>query len=174
MLRYLITVAQLRKVIIRGDPEWQFSPTAEFIASLVFGGPLEQLQCMINSAAVTFIHAADAQLFYNKTANGIVFRADSEGIYYADVRMAVDPTPTSSYVEDCFNQGATRIVRATGIDPVVTLTSLRAGAEGKTSLRGIPIRKLERLEDTVNEGGVSTISFSTCINLPLIDHSIES
>ena len=60
---------------------------------------------MINSAAVTFIHAADAQLFYNKTANEIVFRADSEGIYYADVRMALDVSPISSYVQPALRGG---------------------------------------------------------------------
>ena len=157
MLRYLVTAAQQRKVVIIGDPEWHSSPRPDFIASLVYGGPLEQIQCLINSAAVTFIYPEDALAFYEHTANGIVYEANAEVIRFAEVRMPIDPTPISSYVMDCFNQGATRSVRAIGVDVVMSINSLRLLAEGKVSFRGIPTRKLESMEDTMNEGGVSTI-----------------
>lgn len=172
MLRYLITAAQHRKVNLFGDPEWHTSPKADFIASLVFGGPLEHIQCMVNSAAVTFINAADAQAFYENTANGIVYRADADCVHYAEARMAIDPTPTSSYVQDLVNQGATRSVRAIGVDPVTSLNSIRHLAEGKIRSQGVPSRKLESLEDTMNANGVSTIL--PYVHFPLIKRSFES
>ena len=45
--------------------------------------------------------------------------------------MPIDPTPTSSYVQDCFNQGAARSVRAIEVDPAIPLDILRVLAEGK-------------------------------------------
>ena len=71
--------------------------------------------------------------------------------------MPIDPTPTSSYVQDCYNQGATRSVRTIGIDPAIMLNSLRFLAAGRSSIQGIPSRKLESLEDTTNVNGVSAV-----------------
>ena len=112
---------------------------------------------MANSAEVTFIKPDDALKFYQSTANGIVYSADTKTIYCAETYMPIDPTPTSSYVRDCYNLGATRSIRAIGVDPAIPLDSLRVLAEGKASVRGVPSRKLERLEDSMNANGVSAI-----------------
>ena len=159
MLRYLIAASQFRKVYIIGDPRWNAIPKADFIASLVFGGPLELIHCFVDSAAVTFIYAADAQSFYEKTANGIVFRSDNSAVYTADTRMSVEPTPISSFVQDCVFQGATRCVRAIGVNRSTSMNGLRLSAEGRLNARGGPERKVERIEESVNAGGVSTIAF---------------
>ena len=144
-------------MVFIGVPEWLASPKPEFIASLTFGGALEDIKCMANSAEVTFIDPEDALKFYARTANGIIYSADTKSIYCAETCMPIDPTPTSSYVRDCYNQGATRSVRAIGVDPVIPLDSLKVLAEGKASFRGVPSRKIERLEDRMNENGVSAI-----------------
>lgn len=101
--------------------------------------------------------AGDAKTFYDATSNGIVFRSDSEGTYCAETELDTNPTPVSSYVQGWFTQGATRCVKAIGVDPVISLQGLQALAEGKSSSRGSPTRRLERLEDSMNAGGVSII-----------------
>ena len=101
--------------------------------------------------------AGDAKKFYDVTANGIVYKSDSESTHYAETRLDTEPTPVSSYVQAWFTQGATRCVKAIGVDLIISLQSLQALAEGQSSSRGHSTRKLERLEDSMNARGVSII-----------------
>ena len=158
ILRALIAGSIFRKVYIIGHPLWHAIPKADFIASLVFGGPLELIQCFADSAAVTFINAADARSFYEITANGKVFRADTSAVYTAETRMSIEPLPIGSYVQDCVYQGVTRCVRAFGIDSSTSMDGLRLSAEGRLNARGGPARDVERSDESVNSRGVSTIA----------------
>lgn len=112
---------------------------------------------LIECSTVTFMDAGDAKNLYDVTANGIVYKSDSESIHLAETQLDTNPTPVSSYVQQWFTQGATHCVKAIGVDPVISLQSLQVLAEGKTSSRGSPTRKLERLEDSMNARGVSII-----------------
>ena len=69
-------------------PAWESTPKPDFIASLVFGGPLEQIICKVSSAIVVFVNPEDAQTYYDATANGIVFRQNPDRLYYAEVWLA--------------------------------------------------------------------------------------
>ena len=147
-----MTAAQKRKVFFTGDPAWESAPKPDFIASLVYGGPLEQIHCSGASAAVTFINAADAENYYKKTPNGILYRSSNDNLqYFAEVRMADDVTPVSGMVQEYVNNGFTRCVRAIGVDFAKSLEELHAVAVGKSS---VP-RKLEGLEDGKSPQGVS-------------------
>lgn len=157
ILTYKTTAAQKRKVLIVGDPAWTSTPKPDFIASLVFGGPLEQIHCGGTSAAVTFLNAADAERYYNKTPNGVVYRSFNDSPqHFAEVKMTDDVTPVSSLVQEYVKAGYTRCVRAIGVDVALSLADLHAAAAGKASLRGGAVRKLERLEDDMSPQGVST------------------
>ena len=150
--------AQKRKVIITGDPAWESTPKPDFIASLVFGGPIEQIFCGGNSAAVTFINPEDAQAFFDATPNGVVYRKTSEAHHYAEIRMAEDVSPASSLVTQYVGVGATRCVKATGVDVAMSLEYLTALGNGRLTSRGTTPRTLERLVDDMNPSGVSTLS----------------
>lgn len=159
ILTCIPTAAQKRKVIITGDPVWESTPKPDFITSLVFGGPLEQILCSGNAAAVTFINSADAEKYYNSTPNGVVYRSTSETLQYvAEIMMADDVTPVSSLVQEYVNHGFTRCVRAIGVDVAMSLEELTAIAGGKPNSRGSVPRKLERLEDDMSCRGVSVQS----------------
>lgn len=152
VLTYQITAAQKRKVFLKGDPPWESTPKPDFIASLVYGGPLEQIHCSGTSAAVTFINAADAENYYSKTPNGVLYRSSNDNPqHFAEVVMADDVTPVSGMVQEYVKNGFTRCVRAIGVDVAISLAELHAVAVGKSS---VP-RKLERLEDDKSPQGVS-------------------
>ena len=52
-----------------------------------FGGPLEQITCLISSAIVTFIKPEDAQAYYDATPNGIIFRHTPDCLYTAEIKL---------------------------------------------------------------------------------------
>ena len=147
-----------RKVIITGFPAWDTIPKPDFIASLVFGGPLEQITCLISSAIVTFIKPEDAQAYYDATPNGIIFRHTPDGPYTAEVKLHEDVTPVSSLVQQYVDNGATRCVKAIGFDVVTPLGDLYRLGRGPVNSRGQIPRRLERLTDDMTLSGVSTPS----------------
>ena len=59
--------------------------------------------------------------------NGIVFRKTPECLHYAEVKLDDHVTPISSLVQQYVDNGATRRVKATGID----IASRREGKRGK-------------------------------------------
>ena len=165
VLMVTATAAGKRKVIITGDPAWESTPKPDFIASLVFGGPLEQILCLSSSAIVTFINPNDAQAYYDGTPNGIIFRKTPECLHYAEVRLDNDVTPISSIVQQHFDdKGATRCVKATGVDVATSLEDLHKLGNGPMNSRGQIPRKLERLVDDTNASGVSTPSLGLFIS----------
>lgn len=126
---------------------------------------MEQILCGGNSAAVTFINPADAQAFFDATPNGIVYRKTSEQHHYAEIRMAEDVSPVSSLVTQYVGVGATRCVKATGVDVAMSLEYLTALGNGRLTSRGTTPRTLERLVDDMNSSGVSTLSQAYDITL---------
>lgn len=118
------------------------------------GGPLEDIRCLDNKAEVTFLDGADAQKFFDATPNGILFRKDTSGSRYAEVKFVEDVTPLSSLVKQHLENGATRCVRATGIDEDWSVAGLKALAGGKSNRSGQPMRRVEGIEIGTNARNV--------------------
>ena len=147
------SAAQKRKLILYGNPSWDFAPRPSFITDLVFGGPLEQIRCMEHTAEVTFLNSADAQKFFDATPNGIQIRKDSSGIQYAEVKWVEDVTPMSSLVQQHVDNGVTRCVHAIGVEDL-PMEELKALARGKMNRQGLPMRKVESIEKGISARNV--------------------
>ena len=77
-------------------------------------------------------------------------------MYHAEVKLHDEATPISSLVQQYINNGATRCVKATGIDIITPMEDLYRLGIGPMNSRGqIPCR-LERLVDDVTASGGST------------------
>ena len=165
VLIIIATAAGKRTIIITGHPTWEWIPKGEFIASLVYGGAIEKIICLLGMAAVVFIYPVDAQAFYEDTANGIIYRQAPGTVQYAEIKLHDDVTPMSGLVQHYVEQGATRCVKATGIEIGVSQLELYELAIGPVNSRGQVPRKLEKLEDNMNDDGVSTPSQAHDITL---------
>lgn len=123
-------------------------------AEIHLGGPLEQIRCLDSKAEVTFLDAADAEKFFDATPNGILFRKDTSGSRYAEVKWVDEVTPISSLVKQYLENGATRCVRAIGVDEDWSVEGLKALAGGKSNRSGLPMRRVESVETGVNDRNV--------------------
>lgn len=151
--------AQIRKVIIYGNPVWSSKVVKpNFISRLVYGGPLEEIRCLLYSAEVTFLNAADAKKYHKATGNGIKYRHDDTGKHYAEVRMAEDVTPMSSLVQHYVAKGVTRCVTAVGFPRSFTDSDMLMFAGGKVTAQGRPTRNFECVEYGTNDQGVRRTS----------------
>ena len=128
------------------------------MASLVFGGPLEQIHVKSRTAQVLFLHAKDCQKYYDATANGVDYTfEDRKGL--AQVAKAADVDVVSGQVRTFIELGFTRCVRATGIGNDYTIAKLKEKAAHKG-------RNVQDVSLGTNESGVS-------MNLPqLMIHGI--
>ncbi len=103
---------------------------------------------------MTFLDGADAQRFFDATPNGILFRKDTSGSRYAEVKWVDEVTPMSSLVKQHLENGATRCVRAIGVDEDWSVEGLKALAGGKSNRSGLPMRRVESVEMGVNARNV--------------------
>lgn len=127
------------------------SPTPRLIASLVFGGALDQFYIRDKSAVVVFLHATDCQTYYDATPNGVVYKRDGKECS-AFVEMGDEVDVISGQLASYIEKGFTRCVRVIGVDPKIPLNKLWAKAEDKN-------RRVEWVEDENNEAGVSWLNF---------------
>lgn len=131
--------ARIRKVILTATPPFD-SPSPQLIASLVFGGPLEQIVTFPTHASVTFLDADDCEKYYAATGNGIKFDKDR----IADVRLSTEVDVIGGRIQALIDREATRCVRAVGNlsnDIPSTLTYLETMAKGRMTRE----RKIERI-----------------------------
>ncbi len=146
------TAAKVRKVIIKDLPR---GSTATFVASLVYGGPIEEIHVRSSaagelSAAIRFMNAEDCIRFYNETSNGLVWQKDSTGHeLFVFVELSKDVDVVGGLLQGWILSGVTRCVRAVGIDAEWGMEGLLKIAERKN-------RKVEKIVDGQNPGGVST------------------
>lgn len=146
------TAAKVRKVVIKDLPR---DSTANFVASLVYGGPIEEIQIRPSaaghlSAAVRFMNAGDCMKFYEDTSNGLVYKTDAKGrelVLFVELSKDVDVI--GGLLERWIASGVTRCVRAVGVESKWNLDKLVEIAERKN-------RKVEKVVDGQNAGGVST------------------
>ncbi len=145
--------AKVRKVIIKNLPPR--GSTATFVASLVYGGPIEEIHVRASaagepSAAIRFMNAEDCMRFYNETSNGLVWQKDSTGReLFVFVELSKDVDVVGGLLQGWILSGVTRCVRAVGVDAEWGMEGLLKIAERKN-------RKVEKIVDGQNPGGVST------------------
>ena len=139
--------SQIRKVIIKGLPK---GSTAGFVASLVFGGPVEQIHMSDGAtASVKFLHGADCKKFYDETSNGLVYGTYPNGrerIVW--VSLAKDVDVVGGMLRQWITSDFTRCVRAVPVDEDLGKEYLWKMASRKN-------RSVEGIEDGQNPGGVS-------------------
>lgn len=126
--------------------------TVSKIASLVFGGPVEQISFNSGNshATVTFVHASDCMSYFIKTGNGIQLSDQQDHVLWVELGIEVDPMSglTKSHEEG----SCTRCLRAIGIEEDWTIAGLTKLASGK----GGNARKVEDISVKMNRStGVS-------------------
>ena len=129
------------------------------MTSLVFGGPLEQIQLKGTSAYVLFLHASDCEKYFEATANGIEFMHKGKE-WVAWVQKAKDVDVIGGQLGLFIKHGFTRCVKANGVDK--NLSAEKLGE--KAAFRN---REVEGIEDRTSEStGVSwTESLLLCLLL---------
>lgn len=137
--------ARIRKVIITNLP---LGSTANFVQSLVFGGPIEQMVLGSRSAAIVFVDADDTKKYYDATANGLVYKTEGNKEHFVLVELAKDVDVVSGLLREMMEKSVTRCVKAIGVEEDWGMPALWKMAERKG-------RKVENIVDGVNAGGVS-------------------
>jgi len=117
--------------------------TAKFVASLVYGGPIESIIIKPNSVAdVIFVNAQDCTQFCTDNDNGLEYGKDKDDYVLVDMNTDVDVV--GGKLQEMIDNGATRCVRVIGVDHEWTKERLWVLAENRNS-------RLEHLEDTMSE-----------------------
>lgn len=101
------------------------------------GGALESFKLVKGSelassctAVVTFTTGSAAQAYYEKYPNGLEFKFNTKR-YVAFVEMGEKVDVISSLMRGYLESGATRVVRASGVEEDWAMRALRKMAEGK-------------------------------------------
>ncbi|SLM39924.1 hypothetical protein LPUS_10587 [Lasallia pustulata] len=144
--------ARIRKVIITNLPP---QSTANFVQSLVFGGPIEQINMAATSASVVFVDADDTKKYYDATANGLVYKKEGDKEHFVFVELAKDVDVVGGLLQEMIDKSVTRCVKAVGVDEDWGMPALWKMAERKG-------RKVENILGGVNDGGVRTVTFRFC------------
>lgn len=151
MVANLPTAAKVRKVFIKNLPQ---DSTVTFVASLVYGGPIEEINLRSSatgdlSAFIRFMDAEDCMRFYVETSNGLVYKKDGEDReHVVFVELSKDVDVVGGLLQGWIASGVTRCVRAVGVEAEWDMSGLRKIAERKS-------RKVEKIVDGQNPGGVS-------------------
>ena len=133
-------VAAIRKVILTSLPT---KSTLSLVASLVFGGPLENIKVYETMASVKFLHAADCQAYHDATSNGVVYGKDlqqNEKVCWVERSRDVDVI--GGLLSEWIEKGVTRCVRAVPVDERIGMDALKSLALQKgRSLEGMELGK---------------------------------
>ena len=136
-------VARIRKAIISHLPP---RCTAKFVASLVYGGPIESIVIKPNSVAeVIFVNAQDCTQFCSDNDDGLEYGKDRDDYVLIDMNTDVDVV--GGKLQEMLENGATRCVHVIGVDHEWTKERLWALAEKRNS-------RLEHLEDKMTDDKV--------------------
>ncbi|KAI9045073.1 uncharacterized protein KD926_010396 [Aspergillus affinis] len=144
--------ARVRTVIIRGLPSTWATPTK--VLSLVHGGRIENVCVSPRGIAHIRFCEADACLaFYEKYPNGIDLDKSRKVTVFVDMGKDVDVI--SSQLSFNLSVGATRVVRAVGVDLEVTMQQMIDLATAQN-------RKIEKIVDSWVPGEARSASFHFC------------
>ncbi|KAL8738564.1 MAG: hypothetical protein Q9181_000671 [Wetmoreana brouardii] len=142
------TAARVRKILLTGIPT---SSTATDVAALVYGGPLESIAVGTSTAFTSFLHAQDADKYYEATGNDLVFKKDGVE-HVVSTQMSKEVNPVSGILREYIEKEFTRCVRAIGVDKEWTMKYLHETAARKG-------RKVEKIIDGVN---MRSVTFRFC------------
>ncbi len=128
--------------------------TPKSVASLIFNAAIDTFNvapATTNSsrAEVTFTTGEGCLAYYNSTPNGLCVKLGSE-IITVMVDLHTEVSPVSSQLQELLGKGATRCVRAVGVDKEWNLLGLGRVAEGTKR----QLRRLEHIVDEINIAGV--------------------
>ncbi|KAL9598967.1 MAG: hypothetical protein Q9219_004150 [cf. Caloplaca sp. 3 TL-2023] len=135
--------AKHRKIHLNGIPR---NSTTTFVASLVFGGPLESISVGMTTATVVFLHSDDAMKYYDATGNGLLYKKNGVD-HLIMTELGKDVDPVSGILREWVEKEFTRCVRAIGVDKDWDMASLQKTAENKG-------RKVEKIIDGANVNNV--------------------
>ncbi|MCJ1465500.1 hypothetical protein MMC07_004118 [Pseudocyphellaria aurata] len=141
--------AKIRKVILGVS-----SPTASLVASLVWGGIIEEIQVKSSSADVLFADGDDCQTYFEATAGGIKYTRDGRDTVVS-VEKGRDVDVISGRLDTYLQRGFTRCVRAVDVLETFTLADLWTKAKLKN-------RKVEGIQVAKNEAGLRYVVFRFC------------
>lgn len=120
-----------------------------FIASLVWGGMIDEIIIKTKSAEVIFASAEDCDKYYDIGRKGIPYkRKGSDKVQFAFVDKGPDVNVVGGLLQTYLDQGFTRCVRVTNVPDEFTKPQLQV----KAGLKG---RRLEGIEDGNLRTGVS-------------------
>ncbi|PLB50443.1 hypothetical protein P170DRAFT_144217 [Aspergillus steynii IBT 23096] len=137
--------ARVRTIILKELPSTWATPAK--VLSLIHGGLVESIFVSpMGTAHVRFCDADACQAFYDKYPNGIDL--DKSRKATAFVEMGKDVNVVSSQLSFNLSVGATRVVRAVGVDLDVTMTKM-------IDLATAHNRKIEKIVDSYVPGEVS-------------------
>lgn len=134
----VLLACQIRRIIIRGLPIAWATPSK--VLSLIYGGNVERVFITENGTAhVLFCDHDACQAFYEKYPNGIVLDKEKRQVVFVEMGCEVDVI--SSQLSFNLSVGATRVVRAVGVDMNLSMGQLLKQAAGNG-------RKVERIIDS--------------------------
>ncbi|KAK6837079.1 hypothetical protein RU639_000990 [Aspergillus parasiticus] len=144
--------ARVRRVIIRGLPStWK---TPAMVLSLIHGGTIESISVgPSGTAQVLFCDPEACKAFYDKYPNGIDLDKERKVTVFVEMGKEVDVV--SSQLSFSLSTGATRAVRAVGVDLDVTMRQLSDLAAGNH-------RKVEKILDNYVPGEARNVIFRFC------------
>lgn len=120
-----------------------------FIASLVWGGMIDEIIIKTKTAEVIFASAEDCDKYYDIGRKGIPYkRKGSDKVQFAFVDKGPDVNVVGGLLQTYLDQGFTRCVRVTNVPDEFTKPQLQV----KAGLKG---RRLEGIEDGNLSTGVS-------------------
>ena len=163
ILTFVDQVARTRKVILTSSPPFD-NPSPHLIASLVWGGPLEQIHTTSASATVTFLSADDCAKYYAATANGIPFGHHSISSsptkpHIATVHLSPEVDVIGGRLQSFIDKAATRCVRAVGKLYDERETNWATLAKGRMTRE----RKVEKIiKGEKNARGADTVTWRFC------------
>ena len=154
--------AKIRKVFLINLPP---NSTAEFVASLVFGGSVEDISVSHSSASVRFLRHEDCMKYSEATRNGVVYKTErTEGgikEHFAIVQPATTVSVIGGNLGVIMGYRATRCVQARG------LASKEEALEKKKFMERDAIEKRMRIE-----GGSIEQSAGTNVSIAIISQGV--
>ena len=138
--------AKIRRVRITHLPFPPPANTAHFIASLLYGGKIEDIRAGISFAEVLFVDAEACERFCKDTENGLVYGVVGGREKFVLTDMARDVDVLASRIGEVIEGGGRRCVGAIGLDLEIKLEDL----EKRGALAGL--RMLHVVDETTEKG----------------------
>ncbi|KAE8360238.1 hypothetical protein BDV27DRAFT_161849 [Aspergillus caelatus] len=144
--------ARVRRVLIRGLPSAWKTPAR--VLSLIHSGTIESISVTSSGTAqILFCDPEACKAFYDKYPNGIDLDKERKVTVFVEMGREVDVV--SSQLSFSLSTGATRAVRAVGVDLDITMRQLSDLAAGNH-------RKVEKILDSYVPGEARNVIFRFC------------